>query len=104
MTQATVRLQLAAADALSPGWERNLISVAAWRKRVGVEPFHVLQTKDLLLESTASPDEYLNFRTPIAHGLAHGSGFWAPRTHLAHASPTVTTRHEGDIVLGTVSQ
>jgi hypothetical protein len=38
MTQATVRLQLAAADALSPEWERNLISVAAWRKRVGVEP------------------------------------------------------------------
>jgi hypothetical protein len=38
MTQATVRLQPAAADALSPGWERNLISVAAWRKRVGVEP------------------------------------------------------------------
>jgi hypothetical protein len=38
-----------------------------WRKRVGVEPFRVWQTKDLLLESTASPDEYLNFRPPLAH-------------------------------------
>jgi len=38
---------------------------------VGVEPFRVLQTKDFRLESIASPAQYLNFRTPIAHDLAH---------------------------------
>jgi hypothetical protein len=38
---------------------------------VGVEPFRVLQTKHFRLESIASPAQYLNFRTPIAHDLAH---------------------------------
>ena len=38
---------------------------------MGVEPFRVLQTKDFRLESIASPAQYLNFRTPIAHDLAH---------------------------------
>ena len=41
---------------------------------MGVEPFRVLQGKDFRLESTASPDQYLNFRTPIAHKLAHSAG------------------------------
>ncbi len=62
----------------------ELILLNYWRKRVGVEPFHVLQRKDLPLESIALSDEYLNFRTPIAHVLAHRSGFWVPCTHLAH--------------------
>ena len=52
-------------------------------ERVGFERFHVLQTNDLPLESIASPDTILNFRTPIAHVLAHVGGFWVPRTHLA---------------------
>jgi hypothetical protein len=43
---------------------------------VGVEPFHVLHLKGLPLESTASPDTNLNFRTPIAHELAHAGVFW----------------------------
>jgi hypothetical protein len=33
----------------------------------------VLQVKDFRLESTASPAQYLNFRTPIAHKLAHSA-------------------------------
>ena len=43
-------------------------------ERVGFERFHVLQAKDLPLESIASPDTILNFRRGIAHELAHGSG------------------------------
>ena len=49
----------------------NSVRFIKWRKRVGVEPFRVLQTKDFRLESIASPAQYLNFRTPIAHDLAH---------------------------------
>ena len=40
---------------------------------MGVEPFHLLQLKDLPLESIVLPDTNLNFRTPIAHKLAHGT-------------------------------
>src|SRR6202041_301574 len=51
-----------------------------WRKRVGVEPFYVLQPKDLPLELTVLPDTNLNFRTPIAHELARFSPFIRKRT------------------------
>jgi hypothetical protein len=72
-----------------------------WRKRVGVELFLVLQGKDFRLESIASPDEYLNFRTPIAHELAHWGGFWVPHTHLAHG---VQIRGEARILATPISR
>jgi len=50
---------------------------------VGVEPFHVLQIKDLPLESIALSDENLNFRTPIAHVLAHAEKLSSPRQHIS---------------------
>ena len=34
-----------------------MMNSRGWRKRVGVEPFHVLKTKDLPLESIASPED-----------------------------------------------
>jgi hypothetical protein len=37
------------------------------------------------LESTASPDQYLNFRTPIAHKLAHWSGFSESSSHAVQS-------------------
>lgn len=37
---------------------------------MGVERFRVLQGKDFRLESIALSDEYLNFRSTLAHNLA----------------------------------
>ncbi len=67
---------------------------------MGVELKRMLQTKDFPFESIALPDQYLNFRTPIAHVLAHWSGFWVPCTHLAQAvcrpSFAADNAHMGD--------